>query len=226
MKIHLGCGEKYLDGYLNVDFPSENHTVQSKSVADQHCDVVTLSFPFGSIEEVRLHHLFEHFSRAKSLALLCRWTDWLEVGGRVHIETPDWDASLLSYISPFTSADQKEQILRHLFGSHEAPWAVHWDAWHKSRFVKVLGALGYKNLVFQKNHWGVTRNIEVIATRGEDRYTQDQYREKVRDLLAGSLIKPPLKRGAIDYSLIDSSEMQMLATWMAEWEACYLNHSM
>lgn len=125
MKLHLGCGEKYLDGYLNVDFPSDNHTVQKKSVADRYCDVAKLDFAGESVDEVRLHHLFEHFSRPKALALLCRWTDWLKVGGKIHIETPDWDASILTYLSPLTSYDQREQILRHLFGSHEAPWAVH-----------------------------------------------------------------------------------------------------
>jgi predicted SAM-dependent methyltransferase len=214
MKLHLGCGEKYLDGYLNIDFPSDNHTVQSKSVADRHCDVISLSFPSGSIDEVRLHHLFEHFSRAQAMALLCRWTDWLEVGGKIHIETPDWDASILTYISPFTSPDQKEQILRHLFGSHEASWAVHWDAWHKGRFKKVLEALGYVDLVFTKNQWGVTKNIEVVATRGESQFTASQYREKVRQILGGSLIKPPIKNGVINFDLIDPSELQMLKIWI------------
>ena len=222
MKLHLGCGEKYLEGYINIDFPSENHTVQAKSVADRHCDVISLSFPSGSIQEVRLHHLFEHFSRAQALALLCRWTDWLEVGGKLHIETPDWDASILTYLSPLTSADQKEQIMRHLFGSHEASWAVHWDAWYKGRFKKVLEILGYTNLVFTKNQWGVTKNIEVVATRGAEHFTTEQYRKYTKKILAGSLIKPPIKKGIIDFTLIDPSELQMLKIWMEQWESFYL----
>lgn len=222
MKLHLGCGEKYLEGYINIDFPSENHTVQSKRVADRLCDVVAIEFPYQSIQEVRLHHLFEHFSRAQALALLCRWTDWLEIGGTLHIETPDWDASILTYLSPFTTADQKEQVLRHLFGSHEASWAVHWDAWHKKRFKKTLEALGYVNLIFKKNEWGVTKNIEVIATRGKQKYDVNGYELIIKNILAGSLIKPLFKGDSIDFDSIDPSEIQMLNIWLKEWRKFYL----
>jgi len=28
MKLHLRCGEKYLEGYQNIDFSSTDHAVQ------------------------------------------------------------------------------------------------------------------------------------------------------------------------------------------------------
>jgi len=39
------------------------------------------------------------------------------------IEAPDFDGCLLAYLSPLASADEKAQIVRHLFGSREAEWA-------------------------------------------------------------------------------------------------------
>jgi hypothetical protein len=47
----------------NIDFSIEEHTVQQYSVADQHTDLLKPRYPGGSIEEVRLHHVFEQFAK-------------------------------------------------------------------------------------------------------------------------------------------------------------------
>src|SRR5512139_881733 len=102
-KLHLGCGTRYLDGYVNIDHPPSEHTVQHALVADRYADINDLHYPAGEIDEVRLHHVFEHFPRQIALALLCRWTDWLKPGGLLRIETPDAMASAWALISPLTS---------------------------------------------------------------------------------------------------------------------------
>ena len=79
-KLHLGCGQRYLEGYVNIDFPAAEHTVQEQSVADRHADLLCLSYPAGSIDEIRLHHVFEHFDRHTACALMASWQSWLKVG--------------------------------------------------------------------------------------------------------------------------------------------------
>jgi predicted SAM-dependent methyltransferase len=69
IKLHLGCQEKYLEGYVNIDLPQSEHTVR-KAKVDVYADVRTLSYPVGSVDEVRSHHLLEHFSRQEALLLL------------------------------------------------------------------------------------------------------------------------------------------------------------
>ena len=34
IRLHLGCGENHLDGYVNIDFPQSSHSVQENSGAD------------------------------------------------------------------------------------------------------------------------------------------------------------------------------------------------
>lgn len=80
VRLHLGCGEQHFSGYVNIDHPSDQHNVM-RSVADIQADVRHLDFPDGSIDEIRLHHVFEHFPRVVALALLIRWHRWLKVGG-------------------------------------------------------------------------------------------------------------------------------------------------
>jgi len=60
MKLHLGCGQRYFEGYLNIYFPSSCYTMHDKSFTDQRVDILALRYPLGSIDEVRLHHVFEH----------------------------------------------------------------------------------------------------------------------------------------------------------------------
>ena len=36
LKLNLGCGERYLEGYHNIDFLPAMHTVQTRIVADLH----------------------------------------------------------------------------------------------------------------------------------------------------------------------------------------------
>ena len=217
MKLHLGCGTRYLEGYVNVDFPAAEHTVQAGLQADLYADITALSYPAGSVEEVRLHHVFEHFSRPVALALLCRWRDWLAPGGRLRIETPDLMASARLLVSPFRSYDKKQQVIRHLFGSHEARWAIHWDGWYRERFAVTLRALGYREPRFRRNRWGPLRNIEVFAEKGPQSFAVEDYAAAVRSLLVPSTVRVRTVRREVP----EGSEARMLEVWMDLWRAAY-----
>ena len=218
MKLHLGCGRYYLEGYINVDYPPTEHTVQSDIKPDIYCDITKLSYRPESIEEIRLHHVFEHFSRPVALALLCRWRDWLKVGGILRIETPDLSASLLLLISPFSSYKKKQQVIRHLFGSHESHWAVHWDGWYADRFRRTLLMLGFEGPIFEFTRWGALRNVDVTTRKSARAIDYAEYENLVSELLQHSLIgtpaSPPMKAGG--------SEKELLDVWMHAWKVAYL----
>lgn len=147
-KLHLGCGEKYLDGYINIDYSQKEHTVMSIR-ADIYQDIKTLKYKENSIDEIRSHHLFEHFSRVDALKFLMTWQKWLKTGGKLVIETPDYRACSSAYLRAATQKRRME-IGRHVFGSHEASWAYHYDFWDELKFRFVLGRTGFKNIKFEK----------------------------------------------------------------------------
>lgn len=164
-KLHLGCGEKYLEGYVNIDFPNSEHSVMTPRV-DQYADIRTLSYPENSIDEVRSHHLFEHFSRAEALKLLVRWRSWLKPGGRLVIETPDFATSAAFFLRS-RSTQRKFQLSRHIYGSQEAGWATHKDNWDKRKFLFVLKKMGFKNIKIRNYNNGLTRHAEKIPRVGK-----------------------------------------------------------
>lgn len=146
IRLHLGCGQIYLPGYINIDFPSTEHTVQAYSVADAYANITELQFLPNSLDEIRSHHIFEHFDRQTALALLCAWHTWLKPGGTLIIETPDFEASIRVMLQANLAYKQKQISLRHIFGSHEAHWAYHYDGWYKAKFEHVLGAIGFAQI--------------------------------------------------------------------------------
>lgn len=165
MKLHLGCGQVYLDGYINIDFPLSKHSVQHKSVADKRADITKLKYSKNSIEEIRLHHVFEHFDRATACALVAIWSNWLVDGGTLRIEVPDFARTALSILSPYTPLRKRSVGLRHVFGSQEADWAIHYNGWSKSELIKIFQMFGLDVTSIKRNQWKGTYNIEIIGKK-------------------------------------------------------------
>lgn len=186
-RLHLGCGQQRFKGYINIDYPSSEHTVQQKVVADYCSDITGLSFPMNVVDEVRSHHFFEHFDRQRSLALLVRWTQWLKTGGKMHIETPDMQKSIELLIKPNYTFKQKQYILRHIFGSHEAHWAYHYDGWYGEKFTKVLEKMGYTNIAVSHSQYLLLANVTVMAKKTIE-MSEKQLVEAAKDILRWSMV--------------------------------------
>lgn len=148
IRLHLGCGENYLEGYVNVDFPPSEHTV-IKPRADLFKDIRDLEYPEESVDEVRSHHLFEHFSRVEAIDLLLKWMKWLKPGGILRIETPDFYRCAHLFI--FSNFEERTQLARHIFGSQEAKWAYHLDGWWDQKFKIFLRKLKFCQIKFRRS---------------------------------------------------------------------------
>jgi len=140
-KLHLGCGRNYLEGYVNIDLPSENQELM-KAKADIYKYIRDLEYSENSIDEIRNHHLLEHFTRQEALKLLLQWRNWLKPSGFLVIETPDFEKCIELFLKSDTKT--KFKIARHIFGSHESDWAVHKDFWDKTKFEFILNKLGFE----------------------------------------------------------------------------------
>lgn len=206
MRLHLGCGQIYLKGYLNIDFPLSKHSVQNKSVADKHADLLKLSYPENSIEEIRLHHVFEHFTRPIACALISTWYLWLKPGGILRIEVPDLYNTARTIINPFANNYAKTKAIRHLFGSHEASWAIHFEGFTSSSLKRFLENYGFKVIKSNKNSWKGTHNIEILAEKKQIGFDSKKP-EKIT--------KNYLKQFLIDES---ESELKLLSIWMDEYK--------
>ena len=165
LKLHLGCGQNYLAGYLNIDFPSTQHTIQERSVADIFEDITRLSFSRNQVHEVRLHHVFEHFRRPQIAAMVACWNTWMVDGGKVHIEVPDLGRIARVFANPLSSTKARAVAERHLFGSHEATWAAHYEGYDASLLSSLLNVFGFEVTKIKRTRWNGTHNIHVFAKK-------------------------------------------------------------
>jgi hypothetical protein len=86
MKLNLGCGDKILAGYVNVDVAPSRAGKQP----DVLCDLRKLEpFASGTIEEVLAVHVVEHFWRWEVVDILKEWVRVLRPGGQMVLECPN-----------------------------------------------------------------------------------------------------------------------------------------
>lgn len=189
LKLHLGCGSYHFDEYINIDLPPSEHTIQNEAEfgADVLADITQLNFPNNSLDEIRLHHLFEHFDRVTSLALLCKWHKWLKPGGILFLETPDFKESVRMFVSEKYKFEEIQSTIRHVFGSHEAKWAFHLDGWYKEKYEYYLNKLGFNNLKFEFTIWKLCPNIIVKAQKNKELNIQE-LKTKVLEILQTNMV--------------------------------------
>ena len=86
LKLHLGCGKRYIPGFVHVDqddFPHIDH----RSRIDQ-----LPMFANGSAELIYCCHAFEYFDRQEAPAVLAEWHRILAPGGILRLAVPDIEA--------------------------------------------------------------------------------------------------------------------------------------
>ena len=91
-KLHLGCGQKYLDGWTNIDkLPTRINVVND--------DVSTLdTVNDGSVDLIYACHVLEHFGRHQVEEVLKCWSRKLKDGGLIRIAVPDFEATCKRYL--------------------------------------------------------------------------------------------------------------------------------
>lgn len=90
MKLHLGCGPRYIPGFVHVD-----------AQAAPHVDIVgpVERLPMGdnSVSLIYASHVLEHFGRLEYKAVLKEWFRVLKPGGILRLSVPDFAACAAIY---------------------------------------------------------------------------------------------------------------------------------
>ncbi len=138
IKLHLGCGSKKLDGWVNIDSVKE---FEPDMVHD-----ITHPLPFEdmTVDEVLAEDLLEHFDKYMRFVVFYQWVRVLKIGGRVTLQVPNFKKILYRYFKfgydkfvDFIFGENmlgSEVYIGH-FGNHKWGYSVE----TLSDFVKMFG---------------------------------------------------------------------------------------
>lgn len=91
-KLHLGCGNIRLDGFVNID-------IRHMDATDRVMDISDLAeFGDNSVDMIYASHCLEHFSFRITLDVLYEWNRVLKKGGELILRIPDFDILVNQYL--------------------------------------------------------------------------------------------------------------------------------
>jgi glycosyltransferase involved in cell wall biosynthesis len=130
-RLNLGCGDKILPGYINVDVAES----RAGKKPDVICDLRQLtSFENESADEILSVHVIEHFWRWEALDILKEWVRVLRPGGTMILECPNLLSACEALLAnPDAGASPGE-------GGQRTMWVFYGDpAWHDPLMVHRWG---------------------------------------------------------------------------------------
>lgn len=122
VRLNLGCGDKIIPGYINVDI------VDSRlgKIPDLFADVTKLdAFPSECADEILTVHVVEHINRWEVVDVLMEWKRLLKPGGVLVTECPNLlEACRLIVEDPKTALASDKRAQRTM-------WVLYGDPAHK-----------------------------------------------------------------------------------------------
>lgn len=149
VKLHLGCGHKHIEGYINID-------VRELPEVDEVDDVKALTkFENNSVDVIYASHILEHITRKEYTMVLSRWYELLKEGGVLRIAVPDIEKVFKHY------QEHKDlRLLRgFLWGGQSFGANYHYCGWDYETLSEDLLSVGFKDI--ERYDWRKTEHSDI-----------------------------------------------------------------
>ncbi len=138
-KLHLGCGKRYLPGYIHVDIDKFEHI-------DYVSDINNLDmFEDNSIELIYASHVLEYWDRIEVNKVLSEWRRVLIPNGILRLAVPNFE----KLIDVYKLSNDLEKVLGPLYGRWEPnddETIYHKTTYDFNSLEKLLISNGYREV--------------------------------------------------------------------------------
>lgn len=154
MKLHLGCGKRFIPGFVHIDAIDYPHV-------DHVASIDNLSFlPSESVDLIYNCHVLEHFRRRDVGRVLTEWRRVLKPGGILRISVPDF--AMLCEV--YQRHKRLDLVIGALFGRQDYLYNIHYNVFDFHTISQELKAAGFENI--RRYDWRETEHA------GIDDYSQ------------------------------------------------------
>ncbi len=136
IKLNLGCGDRKIHGYTNVD-------IDERVDPDVIDDVIRLEkFKASTIQTINVSHVLEHLNYNDSILAMGRWHSLLVKDGILRIAVPN----LEKVCAHFFLYQDLEVIRAFLWGGQHNEYDYHKNGWNFESLRDQLKKIGFKNI--------------------------------------------------------------------------------
>jgi len=133
MKLHLGCGSRYIPGYIHIDVVNYPHI-------DHVATIDCLSFiSDDSVDVIYNCHVLEHFKRREVTRVLKEWHRVLKPGGVLRTSVPNFS----SICEVYQRYGDLGMVIGPLFGRQDYLYNIHYNVFDFASLRNNLAEAGF-----------------------------------------------------------------------------------
>jgi len=136
IRLHLGCGKRYIPGFIHIDIRKFPHIDYVSSV-----DKLDM-FKDNSVDLIYCCHVIEHFKRNQIENVLKEWYRVLKPRGVLRIAVPDFEKLVKVYLK----TKNLKLILGPISGRQDYPENTHYIVFDYCSLSEVLKKVGFMNV--------------------------------------------------------------------------------
>jgi predicted SAM-dependent methyltransferase len=149
MKLHIGSGKKYLEGWVNLDILTENKVdiiddaSKLSKIEDDSCDIIYAS------------HILEHFGRHDYFKVLQVWYSKIKKDGILRIAVPDFE----SVVGYYNETKDIKKLIGLVSGGQKNSYDYHFMIFDRELLTDSLLKCGFSEV--RNWDWRNTEHSEV-----------------------------------------------------------------
>ncbi len=142
MKLHLGCGKRYIPGFVHVDLADYPHIDYKNDISDLSM------FEDDSVDLIYCSHALEYYDRQEAPRILTEWHRVLRRGGTLRVAVPDFEA----LVKVYTQYQDLNMILGPLYGrmgiksTEDEKLIYHKTVYDFKLLKELLESAGFRNI--------------------------------------------------------------------------------